>query len=186
MSQRCFTLLTSVLLLSACDGFLTGPDDSVEVIGEVTATRDVPTALYLGTQHRLTLRVPDDTDPAEVFVAQGAGSGADVAIERRSDTQIDILPGRTGDLILELTDPDGEIQGTSRFEVRRVPDPVVELNGSLGGSINFQEFRDEVGLTPTLGDFPFEAKCDVWSPVRGTPRAERSTRWHSSSSEVLH
>jgi len=161
MPFRIAVLLSAVLLLSACDDLFTNSEDGVEVIGAVTVTRDVPTALYLVTSHRLTLRTPEDLDPADVFVRAGAGSTAEAALERRSDTQVDVVPSGTGDLVLELTDPDGEVLGTSRFEVRRIPDPMVRLGDSFGGTFVSQEFRDQVGLTLIQDGFPFDAKCDV-------------------------
>lgn len=150
-----------LVLFSACSSTVQETGFRFELVGDVTARRDVPTSLYVGAVHRLNLLVPTGLDPAQIDVGRRAGSAGNVTLERRGDTRIDVLPTRVGEVVIELTSPAGEILGKSRFEVRRMPDPMARLNDSLGGSIEFQAFRDARSLQAVISGFPFDVECEI-------------------------
>ncbi len=51
--------------------------------------------------------------------------------------------------------------GTSDWRVKRVPDPVAQVNGQTGGSIRKEVFRIQDGVLAVLEDFDFDFKYTV-------------------------
>lgn len=122
MTRRLLPIMLLPVLVS-CDDLFTDPDEPQVVSGEAQVVRDVPTSLYVGVTHRLRVLAPDG-DAGEVDVSRAATSSADAQVERRSNTELDVLPESAGGLVLELGDAAGETLGRVTFKVKRVPDPL--------------------------------------------------------------
>ncbi|MEK7255960.1 MAG: GldM family protein, partial [Bacteroidota bacterium] len=58
----------------------------------------------------------------------------------------------------------GGLQPTTfEYRVKRIPDPVMYLGKSKGGSMNVAEFKVHAGLAALLEGFDFNAKAEVRS-----------------------
>ena len=53
------------------------------------------------------------------------------------------------------------LNASKDFRVKRIPDPVAQLSGSKGGAMSSGQFKAQLGVSPILENFDFDAKCQM-------------------------
>ena len=124
-----------------------------------------PTAmnvLYEGLDNPLSVSVPGVAQKDVIASFDGPG-----LLEKKPDGSYSVKPTSKGQFKVKVsakvdgnTLPMGELQ----FRVKRVPDPVSTLDGSLAsGNMSAQRFKQTAAVIPQLNDFPFSTKFSIIS-----------------------
>lgn len=81
-------------------------------------------------------------------------------ISRNSDGTYTVRVSRQGEATINVSAPN--LNGSKKFRVKRIPDPVPMLGGKeRGGRIGNGTFKAHEGLVPVLEGFDFDARCNI-------------------------
>ncbi|MBX2931736.1 MAG: gliding motility protein GldM [Chitinophagaceae bacterium] len=133
-----------------------------------TATVDKDIKYTVGQLSGLTV----STDATRVFYAGGienplsvTGQGGSEKITLKVDGPgVSVEPRGKGTFIVKCTQPgsaivrasDGKSTQEFKIPIKRVPNPVIQVNGSAGGSMDAGRFKAAGGVSAKLIDFIFE------------------------------
>jgi len=125
-------------------------------VGErsVVASADKMNVFYMGVDNPLSISAAGV--PTEKVQVRGEG----VTLSKKSNGKLNVKATRPGKAKIIVTG--GGLAPTSfEYRVKKIPDPVVKLGRSIGGTMGKGEFRVHKGLVPHLENFDFEATCNV-------------------------
>jgi len=124
-----------------------------------------PTAmnvLYEGLDNPLSVSVPGVAQKDVIASFDGPG-----VLERKPDGSYSVKPSGKGKGKVKVSakvDGNTQAMGEIEFRIKRVPDPVPTIDGTLAsGNMSAQRFKQTSGVVPQLNDFPFITKFTIIS-----------------------
>jgi gliding motility-associated protein GldM len=122
----------------------------------VTVAADKMNVLYVGVDNPISVSAAGVTSSSVRVNATGTN------ISKVSGNKYIAKPTRIGEAVITVT---GEGLSPQAFEyrVKKIPDPVIKLGRSKGGTMSAAEMRVQEGLIPVLEGFDFDARCNITS-----------------------
>ncbi|HRO07739.1 MAG TPA: GldM family protein [Saprospiraceae bacterium] len=125
-------------------------------VGErsVTVSASKMNVLYVGVDNPIEISAAG-IPTAQIKVSMDGGS-----LSRNGDGTYTANVSTPGKANIRVTAPG--INYTKEYRVKRIPDPIPMLGGTLqGGAIGNGTFKGHSALIPILKDFDFDAKCNM-------------------------
>lgn len=125
-------------------------------VGErsVAVSADKMNVLYVGLDNPLTISAAGVPSGQVRVQADGA------TLTSQGGNRYMARPDRMG--AARITVSGGGLQPTTfEYRVKKIPDPVMELGGKRGGSMEAATFRAQLGIIPVMEGFDFDARCAV-------------------------
>ncbi len=125
-------------------------------VGErsVAVSLDNMNVFYVGVEN------PVSISAAGVPTDQMKVTSTGVQLTKKSSGKYVVIPQRTGQATITVSGG-GLPPATFEYKMKRIPDPVMKLGSLVGGSVPVSHFQAQRGLIPDMGQFDFNAKCEV-------------------------
>lgn len=120
---------------------------------------DIPNMniFYIGIDNPIKITAPN-VNPKFLKVTMQGGS-----IKHIKDNEYSVRvtrPTGTGNPCFVDVTWEG-VSNRISFQVKRMPDPIAKLNGSLGGSIGAGQFKTQKGINAVLERFEYDVNCEI-------------------------
>ena len=131
-------------------------------VGErsITVSADQMNVFYIGVPNPITVAAAGISTAKLKVNANGAGG----SIKKKDSQHYTVTVKKPGECRIVVSGEGKPV--TSKFRVKRIPDPVASLNPNKkvsGGAIGSGEFKAYRGIFSILENFDFDAKCLVKS-----------------------
>ena len=126
-------------------------------VGErsVTISASKMNVFYMGVDNPVEVSAAG-VPSAQIKVSMDGGN-----ISKNNDGTYNVTVNSPGKAIVRVSAP-GMTPASKEYRVKRIPDPVPLLGGTLqGGGIGNGTFKGHTALIPILKDFEFDAKCNM-------------------------
>lgn len=134
---------------------------------------DKMNVFYIGVDNPITVLVTGVAQEEIQLDIQGSGA----ALEKKDDMHYNVRVTTPGDARITVSWK-GEAMQRYRYNVRRIPDPVLRLGGKhKSGQISSSTFKAQTGLSILLENFDYDLTCNlvgydvVRAPRNGDPKA---------------
>ena len=146
-----------ILIIALCSFCLAASS----IYGQIgVIANDKMNVFYIGVDNPISVAVAGV--PSQNIVLEGSGAG--ISIRPTSEGQYIVNISQAGETTLTLKDSKtAKVYATLRYRCKRIPDPVVRLNGKEGGNFGAGEMKAQLGLVPQAPNFDMDIKLDVQS-----------------------
>jgi hypothetical protein len=146
-----------VLIIALCSFCLA----AASIYGQIgVIANDKMNVFYVGVDNPISVAVAGV--PSQNLVLEGSGGG--ISIRPSSEGKYIVYVTQAGEAILTVKDSKtAKVYATLRYRCKRIPDPVVRLNGKQGGNFGAGEMKAQLGLVPEAPNFDMDIKLDVQS-----------------------
>lgn len=122
----------------------------------VTVAADKMNVLYVGVENPISISAAGVSSSSVRVRASGT------EISKVSGNQYMAKPSRPGTAEITVSG-EGLSPQVFEYRVKKIPNPVIQLGRSRGGSMSASEMRVQEGLIPVLEGFDFNARCNIIS-----------------------
>lgn len=131
-------------------------------VGErsVSVSASKMNVFYIGVDNPVEVSAAGVSSSQVKVNMAGAGGGK---IKKNGDGTYTVnvtKPTKAGEFAKVSVSAPG-LNDSKNFRVKRIPDPVAQISGSKGGSMNSGKFKAQLGVAAILENFDFDARCNI-------------------------